>query len=357
MPIRTCFSAIALLLAFCGPSNALTFNFTFTAGTSAQVQQAFVRAGARWSAVLTDDVSVDMTVGAGALSPGLLLSAGQRRASFTYGSFRAAIGADQTSDVDTTAVPNLSSGSSFGLLINRTSDNPNGAGSATPYVDVAGANNTTINMTTANAKALGLVPPAGTVGVCVGTCDASLVFNSAFAFDYEPGDGITAGTYDFVGIATHELGHALGFVSGVDILDINSPPVNGPFAANQFTFVSPLDLYRFSTLSIASSVIDFTADTRSKFFSLDRGTTVGPEFATGRNFGDGQLPSHWKDSLGLGLMDPTAAQGELLVLRPNDLTAFDAIGWNVTVPEPSGVASLAFGVVALVAFGRTRRTV
>lgn len=52
-------------------------------------------------------------------------------------------------------------------------------------------------------------------------------------------------------------------------------------------------------------------------------------------------------------MDPTAALGELLVLRPNDLTAFDAIGWNVAVPEPAGFAAL--GVAGLAACGRARR--
>jgi hypothetical protein len=45
--------------------------------------------------------------------------------------------------------------------------------------------------------------------------DASITFSSNFAFDFNPTDGIASGKYDFTAVAVHELGHALGFVSGV----------------------------------------------------------------------------------------------------------------------------------------------
>jgi hypothetical protein len=89
-------------------------------------------------------------------------------------------------------------------------------------------------MSTSNAKALGLV-----AGNAPGI-DGSITFSSNFSFDLDPSDGISAGDYDFVGIATHELGHLLGFVSGVDVLDENSPPYDGPFRDDQFTDVRPL---------------------------------------------------------------------------------------------------------------------
>ncbi len=347
--------AAASLLALSGAANALTFNFTFVAGTSPQAQQAFIDAGARWSALFSDNVTIDMTVGQQALGAGILASTGSRRVATSYSNFTNALTADITSASDTTAVGALTPGASFGMLINRTSDNPNGSGSATPYLDAAGANNQTINLTTANAKALGIAPGTGLVGQCATTCDGSIVFGTAFSWDFNPNDGVTAGAYDFVGIATHEIGHALGFVSGVDILDINSPPVNGPFLANQFTFVNSLDLFRYSALSTASNVIDYTADTRPKYFSLDRGVTAIAGLSTGRNFGDGQQNSHWKDSLGLGIMDPTAGTGELLVIRPNDVLAFDVIGWNLTpIPEPSTYALFGLGLLGL---GLRRRMV
>lgn len=347
MPLKLAPLAAAGLLACSGAAHALSFNFNFTAGTTAQQQQAFIQAGERWAALFSDPVTLTMTVGVETLGNGVLAQAGSRRLTYSYSEFHSALGNDRSSADDFQGYSTLSTGSSFGMLINRTSDNPNGAGSATPYVDVAGANNTTINLPAANARALGLAVSAGTVTGCLGNCDSLLVFGNSFTWDYDGSNGISAGAYDFVGIATHEIGHALGFVSGVDLLDGNSPPVGGPFPANQFTFVSALDLFRYSALSTAAGVIDFSADTRVKYFSLDGGITAGPQFSTGRNFGDGQQNSHWKDAMGLGIMDPTAGQGELLNLGFNDVQALDVIGWTLAVPEPSTYALFGLGLLGI----------
>ncbi len=330
-------------------ASALTFNFTFLGTSTPEANQAFIDAGARWSALFSDNITVNMTVGTATLNPGVLASTGSARTSVSYGSFRSALTADATSANDLIATANLPA-TSVGMLINRTTDNPNGAGSATPYVDNNGsANNSTIRITNANAKALGLTPTAAVVGACAAACDASISFGNAFTWDFNPNDGITAGSFDFVGIATHEVGHALGFISGVDLLDGNGAAPG--FAADQFTVVSSLDLFRFSSQSFASNVIDWTADSRSKYFSIDGGVTNlnGASFSTGRTFGDGQQASHWKDNLGLGIMDPTASRGELLAIRGNDVTAFDVMGWNLTaaVPEPSTYALFGLGLLAV----------
>jgi hypothetical protein len=340
----------AALIAISTQAQALTFTYNFTAGTSAAAQNAFIDAGARWSAVFSDNVNVILTVGTAALNPGVLAQAGSTRNVTSYAVFRNQVVFDATTATDATAVANLQTGPNLNVLINGTADNPNGAGSLTPYLDNTGPNTSTINLTTANAKALGFTPTLGTVGGrCIGLCDAFIQFSTNFAFDTNPNDGITAGEFDFVGIATHEIGHALGFVSGVDVLDGNISP-NGPFPDNAFTFISPLDVFRFSTASTAAGAIDFTAGTGAKYFSVDGGQTVGAGFSTGSAKGDGRQASHFKDNLGLGIMDPTAGRGELLAISGNDLLAFDAIGWNLNlgaVPEPAtwGMMIVGFGLI------------
>ena len=51
-------------------------------------------------------------------------------------------------------------------------------------------------------------------------------------------------------------------------------------------------------------------------------------FSTGINHGDGYQASHWAPFSGVGIMQPTASQGQLLSITPTDIRAFDAIGWD-----------------------------
>jgi hypothetical protein len=344
------------------PANALTFTFTSAGAIDPLALAGFQQAGAFWSSLFTDNVSINIKIGYNALGTGVLAEAGSSEQSYTYSQVYNALNGDKTSADDTLAVSNLSNSSTFNMLLNRTSNN---LGSATPYLDNNGnANNQYITMNTANAKALGLVvnPNDASYYAAVPTdssYDAAITFSNQFQWDFNRSNGITAGTFDFEGIAAHEIGHALGFVSGVDVLDYySSPGKGGPYLDSDFTNVSTLDLFRYSTLSTASvggSVIDWTADARDKYFSLDHGVTKIASFATGSTFGDGRQASHWKDNLGLGIMDPTSAPGELLAITENDKRAFDAIGWNravvnnnaTAVPEPSNL----IGTFIFTAFG------
>lgn len=341
----------------------LTFNINAAAGTDPTALADFQRAAARWSSLFTDPITVNLNFSFTNLNSNMIIGQTQENVNvYDYSVVRGALVADAKSSDDASAVGHLqnlpsasrSGGASFNMITNRTSDNGN---SATPYLDNnGGLNNSLLQITNANAKALGIYGQG--VGGPDAQPDATITFNSGFAFDFNPDDGINGSQEDFVGVATHEIGHALGFFSGVDILESNT---NRSGDSNYF--VNTLDLYRFSADSIANGngTVDFTADARDKYFSVDGGGTSIVNYSTGRAFGDGQQASHWKDNdfptPGInGIMDPTAANGELLMISQNDIRAFDVIGYDLApTPEPSSPAALSLGALGLVILLVARR--
>jgi hypothetical protein len=161
-------------------------------------------------------------------------------------------------------------------------------------------------------------------------------------------------------VATHEIGHALGFVSDVDYVDFVMPGTATDIEPQ------PLDLYRFldgsandpsSTATFTTAARNFVPGAVGIFDQVLSGFGGSTEVlvSTGLDFGDGKQGSHWKDNLGLGVMDPTAASGELLVMTQNDLRAFDLIGYDIAVPEASTLVLLMVGS-SLSAVGRNRRS-
>jgi hypothetical protein len=316
------------------PANALTFNFTYTAATSQQARAGFEAAGNLWSSLFTDNVTINISSDYSALTPGTLGQATSTSDYYTYQQFRTALANDVTTADDARAVSTLATGSTYKTWLNHTTDNPNGSGSLTPYAHDSGF----VGLTSANAKAVGLMGNNNRE-------DASIAFNSSFTWDFDGSDGISSNAYDFVGVAAHEIGHVLGFVSGVDYID---GTIDSSF---QSSAASALDLFRYSTTSTGNGAIDITAGTADKYFSLDKGVTKIASFSTGVALGDGWQPSHWKDDLTLGIMDPTSANGELLIIRNNDAQALDVIGWNrrntAAIPEPADFV----GTLICAAFG------
>ena len=334
------FIATFILVAFCCIAQAdgqLRFNLTSTGDANADA--GFQQAADFWSSQFDDDIEVNLTLGFSNLGGGILGQAGSTAQLYQYSDFASAIVNDSLSAADASFSSTLPSGNDFSVYINGTSE------SIAAFVDDdGGANNTQVRLNNAHAKALGLIS-ATQAGQ-----DAQITFNSAFNFDFDPSDGIGTGQQDFVGVAIHEIGHALGFTSGVDSVDQFG---NGNFNDDAFTVVTPLDFARHSPDSIANGAdIDLTADTRPKFYSIDGGLTAGgglvgglDHFSLGVTNGDGRQASHWRDnSLGdrvqLGILDPTAqGAGNLNIVTELDLQAIDIIGFNriAAVPEPSSL--------------------
>jgi Calx-beta domain len=160
-------------------------------------------------------------------------------------------------------------------------------------------------------------------------------FNSIFNFDYDQSDGINPSLVDFTAVATHEIGHALGFSSTSGETGTLRPAI--------------LDLFRFRP-----GVTDFTNTPRimtigggSQIFfagaaniftppgTSEAGLSTGGPNGSTANGGDGRQSSHWRDdtrALGgihYGIMDPSIANGRLEVITTNDLIAFNYLGYNI----------------------------
>ena len=325
---------LAALSFIAAPARAaLSFNFIPEPGTPQHAIDGFVLAGSLWSDVLANDITVNIQIGFSSLGPGTIAEVGSEFREWSYPEVTAALQAQRTSSDDYSTHASLQPGATFNRLINHTSNNPNGPNSAVPYVDSMDR----VGITTANAKALGLLGPNAAL-------DATIRFSSDFNFDFNHGPTIAPGQLDFVGAAAHEIGHALGFISGVDDIDT----LGGQFPGDSFSS-NLIDLFRYSQESLAAGpgYTDYTADNRLKYFSTDGGSSLVGAFSNGLVFGDGRQASHWKDFQGIGIMDPTANFGERLEISYADLRAFDVIGFTL-VPEPGSIALLGFGVLGAV---------
>jgi hypothetical protein len=338
-------ASVALLLCSAARA-ALLFNFTPQVGMDPQAVSAFIAAGQRWSSYFNNDMTVNVGIGLSSISGATIAQTTTANVNSTYSAVRAAMIAGASSADDLSATSHLQPGTDFSFL---TDDFATG----NVIVDNNASNdNTLMKLTRANAKALGLVSGSTT------NIDATITFNSTLTsngvlvpYDYDPSDGIAANAVDFTGVATHEIGHALGFISGVDTVDNDSAPRGFPTDFDGLRIFEPIDLFRYSSQSTAMGLLDeSTVD--MAYFSLDGGATNLGLFSQGVLNGDGFQASHWKHLSGQGIMDPTFSRGQLRDIKPLDVQAFDVIGYTL-VPEPASIAVMGLAMIGLVQ--RSRR--
>ncbi len=298
----------------------------------------FEMAGRIWSSYLTDNTTLNLYVGVSSSLPGNVIGGALPgvRASQSYASIRAALRSDITSLDDQTAVNNLWIGNNFQARFDMYNLFGFNIGDS--------AASQTINLTRANAKALGINLSDDATAL-----DGYILFGSlagssvTWNYDYTRSGSPAANSLDFLSTAIHEIGHVLGFVSGIDKPGwLNSQVVTLSdqlsYTANldqRITYATTLDLFRYSnnTLYLDQNDLSYGSRSGSKYFSLD-GRTAIAQFSTGADTslgGDGYQASHWKvQSSPIGVMSPTLTTGQRSSISATDLRVLDAIGWNLS---------------------------
>jgi len=345
MKFRNMMAASCVALAASQGAQAITIKLVNTggveAGTAAYI--GFSAAAAYWESVLTDNVTVTFNVGftaSGFSNPETLGQASSSFGSKTQAAWRSALIADATTPLDQMATTHLATFSNSNVSLNTTVQ-----------------------------KALGLYTGSAT------SADATITFNSARAFDFDTRDGFTGFSSDFIAVATHEMGHALGFTSA------------SSSASSASSRPSNTDMFRYK-----DGAWDMSWG-GNPYFSIDGGATQVFGRSGFANGADGFQTSHWKEGervhdgvsctqlleSQIGIMDPTGGICQQGIVTAQDLAMFDALGWNLSmdilanpnyqmntadilqhyldvtaVPEPASWAMLAAGSLALVGLKRRR---
>ncbi len=174
-----------------------------------------------------------------------------------------------------------------------------------------------------------------TVG-SLGGSDASMTYNTQFNWDYDPTNGISGSSFSFVDVVIHEVGHAMGFTSGVDFRNSD---------------IETIDIYRFQRTDGAN---DYNPDTTAEFQTTPRtvdfnnlNDDVNSDIISNEyrmSDGSPSQASHFREqgncspTSNIGIMDPSFNGACTFFGRgyysDADINMFDAIGYDFVVGNP-----------------------
>ena len=308
-----------------GLDGGTQFDFTYAPGTSTEQIVGFEMAGQIWSSYLDDDVTVRIHVEATDELPEDVVGAalpGKKKKEDYEKVKKSLTGDDIISPDDSQAILSLpSSDKEFSVVVGEQELNKTKE----------------FKLTNANAKALDLLDDdSKKLDGYILVSDLSGQSTTGWDYDALRSGDNGGGQLDFLSVAMHEVGHVLGFVSGIDDdgwLEVltEAQRKEEELEDKDFKFATPLDLFRYSDNDMAKGKIDLSTG-GNPYFSIDGGATNLANFSSGAytDFdGDGYQASHWKNGSGVGIMNPILRAGERKNVSSLDLKAMDVIGWDI----------------------------
>ena len=331
-------SAALLFLAAAAPARALVivpvFDSSITSlANAATVESAFNAAAAVFDRSFSNPATIRINVSWG--------SVGGR--------------AIPTGDIGA-SLSNLSSGWTYsevtGYLRAAAASHPSDLSLAAAVAHLSATDPTKTNnfaVPYGEAQALGMLPAKMTLAA------GSIGFKAGTIFDFNPVGGISAGAYDFQGLAQHEIDEVLGRITGLH--------------SGAVQFATPFDLFRYA----GNGVHNFSY-LSSAYFSVNGGLSKLGNF----NYSGGGDRSDWLTlATSNDIQNAYFSTGKALSISASDLTALDILGWgsfatsqltgvplsfdsgtsmgNASVPEPAVWAMLLWGFGLVGASARRRR--
>ena len=271
--------------------SGLTFDITWDSSVSSAptaFKTAVVAAVTYLETLYTNAITLNIDIGYGevagsAMGSGALGESESYLSSVSYSTLRSALATKDTSAAGVSAVASLPTSSPI--------------------------SNATYWTTTADAKALGLISATSTA------VDGYVGFSSSLPFTYSDTSGVASGTYDFNGVALHELTEVMGrmlFTGG----SIGS-------TSNSYNV---LDLFHYSS----AGVLDTSATTPG-YFSANGGVTNLDQFNTVSGGDAGDLSS----SMGNNAFDAYSNGGVVNPMTTNDATMMNVLGYQESGSTPA----------------------
>ncbi len=296
------------------PAHALTFNneFSSLSNLSGATQSSWLTdistAEAAFTSVFSDPISINISWNA---DPNLS----------SVGASASYINLENWSALKTAAVKDATSAGDFTAI--GTGGSLNGSGPN---------NNASLYITTADAKALGLVPANAAASDGTITINSSLVFN---------GSNAVAGLYSFIGTAEHEISEVMGRIG------LSGGSVSG-VAGGQYSL---LDAFSYSGAGSRSP-----GNGSGNYISIDGGKTLLKAYNNQQGLGGDSRD--WASSATPDQFDAFGTPGQAYAgLSAIDVEELDVLGYNLItpVPEPESYAMLLAGLGVLGFSARCRK--